>query len=138
MKKIIVCIIVGILSFEKCYDFYPNNFKFCAIKKNPQIQLHSYHHGSRHMTLKFIFHKVKGDFLKSFYSSQHGILLLVFLSAMVQIKNNFLYHQTKAFQHYHVKQINFRLSIWLNNHPFGISALWLSTCNSKQRVFNFS
>ena len=138
MKKIIVCIIVGISSFEKFYDFYPNNFKFCAIKKNPQIQLHSYHHGSQHVTLKFIFHKLKVNFLKSFYCSQHGILLLVFLSAMIQIKSNFLYHQTKAFQHYHVKQINFRLSIRLNNHLFVISALWLSTCTSKQSVFDFS
>ena len=22
------------MSFEKCCDFYPNNFKFCSVKKN--------------------------------------------------------------------------------------------------------
>ena len=86
---------------------------------NPQIQFRSYHHGSPHMALKVIFHKVKGNILKSFYSSQHNVLLLVFLSAVVLIKKNFLYYQAKAFEQYHVKQTKFRLSKRLTNHPHG-------------------
>ena len=99
------------------------NLQLTCSQANPQIQFHSYHHGSPHMTLKFIFHKVKGNFLKIFYSSQHDILLLNFLWALVLIKNNFLYHQTKAFEQYHVKQTKFCLNC--------TSAPWLSTCTSK-------
>ena len=86
------------------------NLQLTCSQANPQIQFHSYHHGSPHMTLKVIFHKVKRNFLKNFYSSQNGILLLVFLWALVLIKNNFLYHQTKAFEQYHVKQTKFCLN----------------------------
>ena len=114
------------------------NLQLMCSQANPQIQLHSCHHGSPHMTLKVIFHKVKGNFLKNFYSSQHDILLLVFLWALVFIKNNILYHQTKAFKQYHVKQTKFCFSKRLNNHPYGTSAPWLSTCTSKQRVWDFS
>ena len=78
---------------------------------------------SPHMTLKVIFYKVKGSILKSFYSSQHDILLLVFLSAVVSINKNFLYYLTKAFQQHHLKQTKFRLSKRLNNHPHGY--LWI-------------
>ena len=90
------------------------------------------------MTLKVIFHKAKGNVLKSFYSSQHDILLLVFLSVVVLMKNNFLYYQTKTLEQYHVKQTKFRLRKRLNNHPHGTYALCLSTCTSKQRVLDFS
>ena len=75
------------------------------------------------MTLKVIFHKVKGNILKSFYPSQHDILLLVFLSVVVLIKKNFLYYPTKAFEQYHVKKTKFRLSKRLNNHPHGTYGL---------------
>ena len=86
---------------------------------NPQIQFRSYHNDNPHMTLKFIFDIVKGNILKSFYSSQHDILLIVFLSAVVLIKKNVLYFQTKAFEQYHVKQTKLRLSKQLHNHPHG-------------------
>ena len=87
--------------------------------------------------MKVIFHKVKGNVLKSFYCSQHDILLLVSLLVVVLINNNFLYHQTKAFGQCHVKQTNFHQSKRLNNHPHGTSALWLSTCTTKQGVISF-
>ena len=61
------------------------NLQLTCSQANPQIQFHSYHHGSPHMTLKVIFHKVKTNFLKNFYSSQNRILLLVFLWALVLI-----------------------------------------------------
>ena len=48
--------------------------------------------------------------------------------------NTFLYHQTKAYEQYHVKQIKIRLSKWLNNHPHG--HLGTLICTSKQRVFD--
>ena len=44
------------------------NLQLMCSQANPQIQFHSCHHGSPHMTLKVIFHKVKGNFLKNFYS----------------------------------------------------------------------
>ena len=40
------------------------NLQLTCSHANPQIQFPSYHHGSPHMTLKDIAHKVKGNFLK--------------------------------------------------------------------------
>ena len=120
-------------------SFHSVNLQLTCFQANPQIQFHSYHHGSPHMTLKAIFHKLNGNFLKTFYSSQHDTLVLAFLSGVLLIKNNFLYHQTKSFQQYHVKQTKFRLIKRLNSYPHGTSALWSSTLiiYSKQRVFHF-
>ena len=63
-------------------------------------------------------------------------LLLVFVSAVVLIRNNFLYHQIKAFEQYHLKQTKFHLSKRLNYHPHGTSGPWLSTCTPKPRAYN--
>ena len=70
------------------------NLQLKCSQANPQIQFHSYYHGSPRMALKVIFHNVKGNFLKSSHTSQHDLLPLVFLSAVVLIKNNLLYHQS--------------------------------------------
>ena len=108
------------------------NLQLTCSQSNPQIQFRSYHPGSPHMTLKVIFHKVKGNILKRFYSFQHDILLPVFFTVVVLINKNFLCYQTKAFEQYHVKQTKFRLGKRLNNHPHGSYGHWLSTSTSKR------
>ena len=90
------------------------------------------------MTWKVLFHKVKGEF-----STKPLLLLAWHITTRFTLgggpdTNQFLYHQTKAYEQYHEKQAKYCLSKRLNNHSRGVSALGLSICTSKQQVLDFS
>ena len=95
------------------------NLQLTCSQTNPQIQFHSYHRGSPHMTLK-VFPQSKREFSTKPLLLPAWDITARFPPGRGPGTNNFLYHQTKAYEQYHMKQIKIRLSKWLSNHSHGI------------------
>ena len=75
------------------------------------------------MIWKALFHKVKGEFSTKPLLLPTWHITTRFTLGGGRDTNQFLHHQTKAYEQYHIKQAKFCLKKRLNNHLHGTSAL---------------
>ena len=73
--------------FEKCCNFYPNNFKFCVVKKNNEIIINTTTHFYKDKKLSELL-CIKNDFAE--YFAKH----FVSHSMVINKNNKFLYYRS--------------------------------------------